>query len=430
MKKILIILLFLTQIAGAQTIADKLTNLNEAKINIRDAIASQGIDMTGVPFTNYHISIAEIEGGGGASASLYIRPDDWLELPEVLETDQKMVALFAVHEAQKNIVAFTASGAYTVDWGDGVVEDFAAGAVASHNYDYTDLAPETWSSRGYRQAILTITPQAGHNITSFGLSLYPATPRPNFPSYNFLDIVLSFPQCATFTLGYGLAGTGAGQHVLKMLESFEMKSPFLSVSTFANLFRDQLSLRQAILKNNGSVTAMNNTFRDCNSLTSVPLFDTSSVTNMGFMFHNCHALTSVPLFDTSEVTTMQSTFNSCYSLASVPLFDTSSVTNMSHMFNFCYSLTSAPLFNTPIVTNMTNMFQNCYALKRLQAPITRSTTLANASMEYEALVETITALVPFADQTLTITGNPGADAVMAAIADSTITVPTGWTIAN
>ena len=428
MKTLLTLFILAAQLVGAQTIADKLISINEAKVNIKSAIDAQGVDTTGVAFTDYHLSIAEIEGGGGeVGGADYERPADWLELPEVLETDQKMVALFAVHEAPNNIVAFTVSGDYTVDWGDGTVVDYDAGSIASHNYAYENLGAETWSDRGYRQAILTITPQDGQDITSFEFSVYPSSPIPTHPVYNFLDVVLSFPQCDEFSFGYGLFGTTNEDNVLKLLDSFEMKSSFLGVTSYINLFRGA-ALRRAVIKANEAVTHMSSMFAYCPSLTSVSLSGTSNA-RMSTMFRGCSSLTSVSLSGTSNVTNMSSMFQDCRSLASVPLFDTSSVTNMHYMFRGCHSLVSVPLFDTSSVTDKDFIFMDCFSLKRIQMPITRTVSLLNASMEYDALVETITSLVP-GNYTLTIRNNPGAAAVMADIANDTITVPTGWTISN
>ena len=89
------------------------------------------------------------------------RPSDWLPLPEVFAGEQKIIALFAVFDHTSNFVACTISGAYTVDLGDGTVQNFAAGATAERNYSYSAINASTLSALGYRQAIITITPQAG-----------------------------------------------------------------------------------------------------------------------------------------------------------------------------------------------------------------------------------------------------------------------------
>jgi hypothetical protein len=73
----------------------------------------------------------------GVDLMPWTRNPSWLALPTVGDTEQKFVGLIAVFE-QSNFTAFTASGAYTVDWGDGVVEDVASGGTALHEYDFAD----------------------------------------------------------------------------------------------------------------------------------------------------------------------------------------------------------------------------------------------------------------------------------------------------
>ena len=74
-------------------------------------------------------------------------------MPTVLETEQKIVLLHRV-DLDSNYVAFTISGAYTVDWGDGTVDNWAAGATALHEYNYNNVlldgtnAPVTFSDSG------------------------------------------------------------------------------------------------------------------------------------------------------------------------------------------------------------------------------------------------------------------------------------------
>ena len=47
------------------TIAQNLQILIDTKNDIKDAIEEKGVDLTNIPFTDYHLKIAEIQGGGG-----------------------------------------------------------------------------------------------------------------------------------------------------------------------------------------------------------------------------------------------------------------------------------------------------------------------------------------------------------------------------
>ena len=83
---------------------------------------------------NYGATIRRATAAASAPSTGWVRPSDWLAIPEVFPVEQKITALFAVFDNSSNFVAFTISGAYTVDWGDGTIQNFAAGATAQRNY--------------------------------------------------------------------------------------------------------------------------------------------------------------------------------------------------------------------------------------------------------------------------------------------------------
>ena len=58
----------------------------------------------------------------------WVRPSDWLPLPSVSDSEQKFVGLHAIFE-DANFVALRCQAAYTVDWGDGVVENFTSNTM-------------------------------------------------------------------------------------------------------------------------------------------------------------------------------------------------------------------------------------------------------------------------------------------------------------
>ncbi len=73
MKKLtLFILMCISSFGWAQSISDKLIQVNDAKLNIKAAIASKSVDMAGIPFTDYHLSIASITTGGAAEGDALV----------------------------------------------------------------------------------------------------------------------------------------------------------------------------------------------------------------------------------------------------------------------------------------------------------------------------------------------------------------------
>ena len=453
------------------TIADQLTLLSSTKTAIKQAIEDKGVTVGAIPFADYPTKIAAISGGG-STPTQWERPSDWLPLPAVTDTDQKFVGLHAIYP-DANFVALSAAGDYTVDWGDGVVENFAANAIAQHeyNYDTYDIGNATLSSRGYKQAVVTVTPQAGQNLTTLNLHQRHSALTVQYSS-GFLDIALAGQFLTDLRIGAQTPGSGsqvirfADLERVNIVRSSVVNFSYLfngcyslqavvSISTdvvsdvnMSNMFNNCMSLESVPLFNTTAVTDMSNMFNNCMSLESVPLFDTSAVTSMYYMFNNCYSLTSVPQFNTSAVTNMNYMFSYCYSLTSVPQFNISAVTSMSNMFQNCYSLTSVPQFNISAVTNMSSMFQNCYSLTSVPqfniSAVTNmssmfsncpslskvsmtgmkvSFSVASCKLSAARLNEIYSNLANVTGQTITVTGNYGT-----ASDDPTIATAKGWTV--
>ena len=301
------------------------------------------------------------------TASGWVRPSEWIDMPTIISTEQKVAALFLVGNNNSNFVAFRCSGNYAVNWGDGNIENVASGVTAKHNYVFSSLSASTEigpvGSKS-RQAMIVITPQAGQKLTSVSFDFKHSSLASTYTT-PILEITLSAPNCTSL-----LIGNPTGN--LRLLEQCTILSH--NTTSMSNMFSGCSALQSVPLFNTSSVTNMSNMFSGCSALQSVPLFNTSSVTNMSNMFFNCFALQSVPLFNTSSVTNMSNMFSGCSALQSVPLFITSSVTNMEFMFSNCSAFQSVPLFNTSSVTSMSNMFFNCFALQSVPLFITSSVT--------------------------------------------------------
>ena len=364
----------------------------------------------------------------------WVRNPSWRAMPSVTNTEQKFVALFAVYPSG-NLIALTAAGNYTVDWGDGTTQNFTSGTTAERDISYSAAAlantdaPVTLTDAGdlitrtahgytngmavqfynivtttgltagqtyfvinattdnfqvsatvggsavaltnngsatllqYKQTLITVTPQAGQNLTSLDLQVrHSVTPSAVTYAVTYLDMVLSAPNMTTLRAGSASSTASSFNVTLTTLERCRILSLGSIGAELGFCFADCRNLRVAEVQGISGATSLLSTFQNCTSLTSVQLGDTSAVTNMQSMFQTCSALTSVPLLNTSAVTNMQSMFQACHALTSVPLFNTSAVTNMQAMFLNCFALISVPLFNTSAVTNMRQTFQGCNIL--------------------------------------------------------------------
>jgi surface protein len=298
------------------------------------------------------------------------RPEDWLPMPTgITSANQIFVGLHAIIEDNDNYVAFlftTSAGQYQVDWGDGSTPTLHnSNTVAQYQYDFTDPALDgTLTSRGYKQAIITVTPVSGNLLTCNFQIRFGTSPAQNQQySTGFLDCILSMPNATT---GQSIIfGGGTVRQIY--CERFEIKTignaTILGTTGNTGLFQNCRQLQVVTLFDTSNVTSMVYLFFECFSLKNIPFFNTGNVTNMQAMFQRCSALITTPLFNTTNVTNMSNMFNACYSLQSVPLFNTSNVTSMLSMFINCTALQSVPLFNTSNVTTMNNMFVACAALQ-------------------------------------------------------------------
>ena len=371
-----------------------------------------------------------IKARASTPPSFWTRPTDWLPMPTVVSTDDTFVGLHAVFPSGQNFCAFsftTNGGDYQVDWGDGTITTHTSNTTAEHEYDYTTYDPSnsTLSSRGYKQAMVIVTPLTG-NLTTCNFQLrYTTVPAQNQAyATGFLDCILSMPNADT-----GLSINFGGNNVRHTyVERFEMLN-IGGCTNMANMFVSCNSLQSVPLFDTSNVTSMILMFQGCFSLQTVPLFDTSSVVNMASMFNTCRSLQSVPLFDTSSVANMGAMFNNCNSLQSVPLFDTSSVTVMGNMFQGCFSLQTVPPFDTSNVTAMGTMFQGCSSLNRTDIVCRVDVGFQNNQMSRAELVNVFNNLIDRSATTaatIIITGNWGASALTTAERD--IALNKNWII--
>jgi surface protein len=388
------------------------------------------------------------------------RPEDWLPMPtDITSADQIFVGLHAVIEDNDNYCAFrftTSTGQYQVDWGDGTVDLVNSNTNAEHQYDYAtyDINNTTLCSRGYKQAMITVTPVSGNLLTCNFQQRYTTIPAQNLPySTGFLDCILSMPNASTGqSITFG--GTTVRHSYVERVNVLKIGA----CTSMSSMFNSCLSLQSVPLFNTQNVTSMIQMFDLCRSLQSVPLFNTQNVDTMAFMFIFCSSLQSVPLFNTLNVISMAGMFSNCQTLKSVPLFNTQNVTNMVQMLQNCFCLEFVPLFNTANVTSMGNMFPSCLSLNsipplsttsitpstgtdfisfatsanslnRCQMTFARTVNLAQCQLSRDAIVEIFNNLVDRSSTTsatITITGNWGVGALSAA--DLAIATNKNWVV--
>ena len=272
----------------------------------------------------------------------------------------------------------TANPAVIVDWGDGAGNQYyATGTVVNKNFVWSSYSGATLTTRGYRQALVTITSPAqtfGNtllNFTGFVFSKYVATSG-TINSYvtKVLDMAFGSPYLTNFqTISTAPCG---------WMEQVNVRSvSAMSIYSFIG----SVNLRNVVniaVPSFGSWSAAS-MFQTCYNLQTIPSFDTTNVTNMSSMFLSCYNLLTVPSFNTTNVTNMANMFQNCQKLLTIPQFNTGNVTSMNSMFLSCFSLQYVPLMNTAKVTDISSMFSNCYNLKTCPAFNTISVITANTT---------------------------------------------------
>jgi hypothetical protein len=364
-----------------------------------------------------------VAGGAGAPAEDWVRPSDWPALPAVADTDQVFYGLHAVFDHGSNFATIRCTGAFTVDWGDGSSPvNVASNTTAEYNYSYAAAGLGAVTSRGYKTAIVTVTPQAGQTLSAIDLSLkHTQTGLVNGHSSQWLDMRLAMNNVGTVT-------TYANANWLhRLLERFEWVGGSSVQTSFASFLNGCASLQQVPLFDTSAGTSFASFLNGCASLQQVPLFDTSAGTSFASFLNGCASLQQVPLFDTSAGTSFASFLQGCASLQQVPLFNTANlVGSLQDFMNGCASLQVLPSLILSGSTFFNRTLIGCPNLSRIQAtfPANLNISLINQALGPDALNEIYTNL-PTASgtPTITVTGNWGT-----AAHDPTIATNKGWTV--
>ena len=415
---------------------------------------------------NIYIDVDAPSGGGGTGqGGQWTRPADWLVLPTLVEGEQKVVGLHAVY-GDSDFCAILCAGNYHVDWGDGTVVDVAANTKTEHKFNY-DALIGTETSEGFRQAIVTITPQAGQTLTI--IDFQQKHSQVGLPPYKgeWLDISVVGASISTCKIGGGNITQSALKNVsfvgtLSVTDfSYFFQNCYSLVSfsglntslgtTFKYMFSSCMSLQSVSGLDTSLGTEFYSMFFNCYSLQNISGLDTSSGTNFGYMFYYCYSLHLITGLDTSLGTNFSYMFYSCWSLNNISILNTSLGTNFSYMFNNCVCLVSISGLNTSLGTNFssmfygcvtlhsisgltisaaamtTQMFANCHSLKCINSCVFSETfSIAYCMLSAAELEEVFTNLATVTAETITITGNWGAQYLTQVQKD--IAINKGWTI--
>jgi len=312
------------------------------------------------------------------------RNPEWLDIPFIPEGEEKVYALVAVmpnSNDETNTFGLNFRDNYDVDWGDGTTGSYTSATTNSHVYDFNTLDPSTETSEGYRQALITVTPQAGNSLTRMYFSVTDHAVGLRSEHYkNFLDVVARIPNVSPT---YLVVPNGFS---LKRVIIYEL----LNSGSFFNVFYYRRGLEYVYLPYDlSNITSFYNTFNNCWLLKYVSPIDTSGSTSFRSMFAGCRQLKNVPKLDISNATTTREMFHVCPKLEYVPdLNCTTSNTDIYQMFDYNYNLKRAPIIgDTSAVTNAVRLFYNCFKIKEIPSMDLSSVSGTNAEYMFSNCYE-------------------------------------------
>lgn len=324
-------------------------------------------------------------------AGVWVRPIEWLPMPTLTKADNTFAGLFAVFPEGSNVVALSAAGDYTVDWGDGAVENFTQDSTAEHTYNYASIVGTPF--RGYKQVMIKVYPQVGATLTSVNLvkkhsSLNSYT---GIYKYPYLEIKF-YSDTATTFFTENTAASPTRILNLSMLEHIDMS--FSSMGSLGYLLHSSKSIQKVTIKDS-TIANLSNAFQ---SSTVIEVGMTNlTCPQLGSTFTACSSLFKVTAFDVVGGSTATSCFSQCVSLQSFPdlyLEGTWSVGNMFdgsglietpniictgsayayYMFANCRSLVRVKTIDFAVCTSYDYTFSNCPSLAEVypRAPLKTS----------------------------------------------------------
>ena len=291
------------------SIATEILRLSTAKANIKSAIIAKGVSVPNeAKLDTYNTYVSQISGGGGGGGQQWSPHSDWIDISTI--NDNEINLLVSDGGVGIAFSVTTASGTYSIDWGDGVIETARASGT-TYSHQYTIGSGQSVNSGQYTCFKIRIY-GASSNITRFQMQ--------KVPGYN------NSQYCGLLWAVFGTQ----------------------NITTYANTF-----YQSGI---------------ECRELQACTIPSLNNCSSTSSMFQNCFALSSITLPTSwGSVTSCSQMFYSCYALSSITLPTSwGNVTNCSYMFYYCYALSSITLPTSwGNVTNCSYMFYYCYALRIL-----------------------------------------------------------------
>ena len=304
-------------------------------------------------------------------------------MPALSNGNEKIYFLVKIFE-NDNYFSLNAQGNYQVDWGDGqAIQNYNSNTQANYEILWSNISASTLTSDGYRQGIITLTPQSGQNLTYVSLNLT----HPDNPANSNVQII----DCKIAS--QSLVSLGGSFKNQKGLEKVEGVGSFPNLTSFSEAFMSAESLKKVVWSDTSSVTSFYRAFFGAVTLLEVSKFNLSSVTSLEQMFFNAYDIEYIEPWsldsDAPNCTSLKNAFQSASNLMICPITSCSNVTNFTYcfagnkwggdfnlncssatvvlgMFNGVINLTSVNAIFPNNLTHTAYMFDGCNRLEEVK----------------------------------------------------------------
>lgn len=299
-------------------------------------------------------------------------PSDWIDISSVGNNEINILV------ADMYGVAFTvttASGTYSIDWGDGVVE---TGRVSGTKYYHLyTLGTGTPCSLGYTTFKIRIYGASG-NITRFQTQKVTTGDGPTLGKNTYRSPLLWVVFGTNGLTNFSDTFSNGSDVFSPLIQSVYMPSVLTSITTFGNAFGGLTDLKEVkgLSSTWGSVTSVQNMFSACSTIETIVLPSSwpNTITIYQNMFQNCLCLRTVnlPSSWSTAATNFDSMFAGCINIDNIKLPSSwpTGTQSLGNMFSGCRNIRELVLPSSwgTSTTTTQNMFNLCVSMIKITLP--------------------------------------------------------------
>ena len=365
----------------------------------------------------------------------WVRPTDRPPVPNIAVNSVVLLVEVTDDDSNYVYVRATATGGYTVDWGDGTTDTWSTNTLASHKYTYSSISSAV--TLGFIKYVwVKITPTvSGNDLTGFTAGGIGTNFRTNYGyRHNYLEAYVNAPNMTSLTFG---ETSGATSPLLEYVSIIQCGA----VTTRA-MFRGCNSLKRVdfcdnFMSSSDSSAALAQMFSQCYSLQYIklPYNFGKYATRIDNMFAYLNMLRWIDWAADADISiTNASGIGQIFMETNIQILDMTKLpigafpaTTMSQTISYCRSLIILK-FKSNQLSNITSTslpFYNSYSRRIIGCGMPVSFDVASGALGPQALNEIYTALPTVTGKTITVTNAYGVTAD-----DPTIATAKGWTVSG